>query len=265
MPDWSWTPGRLLSFLASPALLVAALAFFLPWYAVSCSGVHLASGSGFDVATSGMKMETGGPLGALGGSGTSGLFGGGGGSGAGGGLPFLPGGHSSFSFDIDDEEDAGAGGMLFSPPSRSHKSKSSTTLASSASKPKNDPAPWLFGVPVLALVGAVLALISAFARPDKGRLVGVSGAALGLAAVALMVVHFIVLHARIDEAMEELAKASAKSPAAPFTLSPTGLITVDPQIGWIVAVGLGTMGALLGIAGALARRAPLAPQRGGWA
>jgi hypothetical protein len=95
----------LLSFLASPALLAAALAFFLPWYAISCGGMHLASGSGFDAATSGMKMDSsGGPLGALGGGGMSSLLGGTGSSGGGSGFGFLLG---------EEEEDAGPGTGLF--------------------------------------------------------------------------------------------------------------------------------------------------------
>jgi hypothetical protein len=117
-------------------------------------------------------------------------------------------------------------------------------------------------MPVLAVTACALALLSAFARPDKGRLIGISGAALGLGAVALMVVHFVALHARIDEAMAAMSKASASSGIG--SLAPTGLITVDLQAGWLIGVGFATMGALLAVAGALARRAPLQAMPGGW-
>jgi hypothetical protein len=44
---------RVLAALATPGMLVALLAFFFPWYSVSCGDMTLATASGYDAATHG--------------------------------------------------------------------------------------------------------------------------------------------------------------------------------------------------------------------
>ncbi|MEI8254565.1 MAG: hypothetical protein WCJ30_02720 [Deltaproteobacteria bacterium] len=48
------TLERVIAALAAPGTLLMLLAFFMPWYSVTCGGMTLATGSGYDVATSGL-------------------------------------------------------------------------------------------------------------------------------------------------------------------------------------------------------------------
>lgn len=47
------TLHRVLAAIATPGALIALLAFFMPWYSVSCSGFTLASATGYDAAIHG--------------------------------------------------------------------------------------------------------------------------------------------------------------------------------------------------------------------
>ena len=60
-PRAAWTLARIFSAVASPAFLLAGLVFFLPWYSVSCAGYKVATGSGFEAATTGLVPARGPP------------------------------------------------------------------------------------------------------------------------------------------------------------------------------------------------------------
>jgi hypothetical protein len=49
--------SRPLALFASPLQLLAALAFFLPFYTVSCQGRPLSTASGYEVATEGFRVD----------------------------------------------------------------------------------------------------------------------------------------------------------------------------------------------------------------
>jgi hypothetical protein len=236
-PKRTWGAGRVLAAFASPSFFIVVIAFFLPWYAVSCGGYKVASGSGMDMATHGLKQDspmgllTGSPFG--GGSGAfSSIFGGGGTATppAATGSPWgtLPGTPATFPF--------------------------SATMA-----PARETTPWVFAVPVLALAALVLALASALARPGRGRLTGISAAAAGIAAAGVQILHSVAVHARLDEAMSSAASLPPGSTPLGSGLASAGAtmirsaVTIDLEVGWILsllfcllAAALAGLGAFLG-------------------
>lgn len=48
------TLERVSAAIAAPGTLLMVLAFFMPWYSVTCGGMTLATGTGYDIATRGL-------------------------------------------------------------------------------------------------------------------------------------------------------------------------------------------------------------------